>query len=73
MVSIIQEKCFKFKFLSKKCGGLLVVGSLLKKNLVPYRKRIKTFLGLYTKAPLWACKRLEKRGCLTRKRNGLKA
>ena len=44
-----------------------------KKNLVPHRKRIKTFLGLHTKTNLWACIKFEKRGGLAHTRNGPKA
>ena len=41
--SIIQAKCFKFKYF-EKCGGLLVCVSFFKKKLVPHdKKKDKTF------------------------------
>ena len=71
---IIQAKCFKFKYLFEKYGGLLVKNSFFfQKELVPHGKKTSAFLGLYTKTHIWACTRLEKRGGLARTRNGPKA
>ena len=69
---VIQEKCFKFKYIFEKCGGLLINSSLFKKELIPHGKMTSFFLSLYTKTHLWACTRLEMRGGLACTRNGPK-
>ena len=50
----------------------MVVAFFRKETCSPRKKKIRTFLSLYTNAHLWVCIKLEKRGGRAHIRNGSK-